>query len=168
MRYLVSLGHRDIGFCRPVRSDAPHPREQAYIQYMAEAAIPQPEHFVIPLEILDERRYIEDLGALLALTPSPTAFVAGNDQTALLLMKRLSALNRRVPEEVSIIGFDNLAFTEYLPVALTTVNQPKREMGRRALEMLLEHIELSPPPTGRNEVFETHLIIRDSCAVRSE
>ncbi len=168
MRYLVSLGHRDIGFCRPVLGDAPHPREQAYRQYTTETGMPRLERFVLSLESLDERRYVEELGALFRKSPSPTAFVAGNDQTALLLMKRLSALNHRVPEEVSIIGFDNLAFTEYLPVALTTVNQPKREMGRRALEMLLEHIELSSLPTGRSEVFDTYLIVRDSCAVRSE
>jgi DNA-binding LacI/PurR family transcriptional regulator len=167
MRYLVSLGHKNIGFCRPVSGDLPHPRERAYRQYMTEAGIAQPEHFVIPLEMLDEKRCLGELGPLLARNPSPTAFVAGNDQTALILMKRLSELNRRVPEEVSVIGFDNLAFTEYLPIALTTVNQPKREMGRRALEMLLEHIELSSSVTGRTELFETHLIIRDSCAVRS-
>jgi DNA-binding LacI/PurR family transcriptional regulator len=167
MRYLVSLGHKDIGFCRPVPGDVPHPRENAYRKYMAEVGTSPPEHFVIPLEMLDEGRYQEDLARVLARTPSPTAFVAGNDQTALLLMKRLFALNRRVPEEISIIGFDNLVFTEYLPVALTTVNQPKREMGRRALEMLLEHIELSTNTTKRAELFATHLIIRDSCAVRS-
>ena len=168
LRYLVSLGHRDIAFCRPVPGERPHPREQAYLKYMADAALPQPEPVVVSLEMLDEKRYAEDLGALLARTPSPTAFVAGNDLTALLLMKRLSALGKRVPEDISVIGFGNLAFTEYLPVALTTVNQPKREMGRRALEMLLEHIELSSLPTGRNDSFEEHLVIRDSCAVRSE
>ena len=168
MRYLVSLSHRDIAFCRPVAGDSPHPREQAYRQYIAESGMTLRERFIVPLDSLDERRYAEELGALFAQTPSPTAFVAGNDQTALLLMKRLSALNRRVPEDVSIIGFDNLGFTEFLPVALTTVNQPKREMGRRALEMLLEHIELSSLPTGRSEVFDTYLIMRDSCAVRSE
>lgn len=168
MRYLVSLGHRNIAFCRPVPSDAPHPREQAYLQYMNEAGIQLPPNYIVTLEGLDEKHYSDCLGTLLAGPSAPTAFVAGNDQTALLLMKRLSALGRRVPEEISIIGFDNLAFTEFLPVALTTVNQPKREMGRRALEMLLEHIELSSPSTGRSEVFETYLIIRDSCAVRSE
>ena len=168
MRYLVSLGHREIGFCRPVPGDAPHPREQAYRQYVKEAGMLLPENYVIPLEALDEKSYAQQLGTLFEKTPSPTAFVAGNDQTALLLMNRLSALHHRVPEEVSVIGFDNLVFTEYLPVALTTVNQPKREMGRRALEMLLEHIELSSPSTGRSELFETYLIMRDSCAVRGE
>jgi DNA-binding LacI/PurR family transcriptional regulator len=168
MRYLASLGHKNIGFCRPVPGDAPHPREQAYRQYAKEAGIAAPEKFIVSLEALDERRYTEELNAMLGQKPSPTAFVAGNDHTALRLIKRLSALKWRVPEDVSIIGFDNSAFTEYLPVALTTVNQPKREMGRRALEMLLEHIELSSSQTGRSEIFETYLIVRDSCAVPRE
>ena len=168
MRYLISLGHKQIAFCRPVPGSAPHPREQAYLQYLDEAGMPRIGQFTVPLEMLEEKRYANELGSLLEGALAPTAFVAGNDQTALLLIKRLSALNRRVPEEISVIGFDNLDFTEFLPVALTTVNQPKREMGRRAIEMLLEHVELSAPSTGRNEVFETYLIIRDSCAVRSE
>jgi DNA-binding LacI/PurR family transcriptional regulator len=168
MRYLTSLGHKQIAFCRPVPGSAPHPREQAYLQYLREAGSPAIGKFIVTLEMLDERHYAEELGSLLAPAPAPTAFVAGNDQTALLLMKRLSALDRRVPQDISVTGFDNLDFAEFLPVALTTVNQPKREMGRRAVEMLLEHIELSAPSTGRNEVFETYLIIRDSCAAQSE
>ena len=168
MRYLISLGHRQIAFCRPVPGTAPHPREQAYLQFLQDAGFPGIGRFIVPLEMLEERRYADELGSLLSSSPAPTAFVAGNDQTALLLMKRLSALQRRVPEDISVTGFDNLDFTEFLPVALTTVNQPKREMGRRALEMLVEHIELAAPSTGRNEVFETYLIIRDSCAARNE
>ena len=168
IRYLVSLGHKAIGFCRPVHGTAPHPREQAYRKYMLDAGLPQRDHLILPLEILDESSYVQALEAILQSRPSPTAIVAGNDQTALLLMKRLAALGRKVPEQVSVIGFDNLAFTEYLPTALTTVNQPKREMGRRALEILIEHIELASAPTARNEVFETYLIIRDSCAVCGE
>jgi DNA-binding LacI/PurR family transcriptional regulator len=164
MRYLVSLGHEAIGFCRPIRSEIPHPREQAYRKYMLHSGLPVHEHFIVPLDSLEESRYAHELPSLFARNPSPTAFVAGNDQTALLLMKRLSSTGRQVPKDISVIGFDNLAFAELLPTALTTVNQPKREMGRRALEILLEHIELSSPTEPRHEVFETYLIIRDSCA----
>ncbi len=167
MRYLASLGHKAIGFCRPVRGDAPHPRETAYLQYLTEAGNVSPQRSIISLEMLGEKRYTYELADLLQAEDAPTAFVAGNDQTALLLMRRLQNLGRRVPEDISIIGFDNLAFTEFLPVALTTINQPTREMGRRAVEMLLEHINLSSDSTGRTDVFETHLIIRDSCAVPS-
>ena len=167
MRYLISLGHKQIAFCRPVPGTSPHPREQAYAQFLEEADIPEMKASVLPLEALEEKRFGDELQSLLTGECSPTAFVAGNDQTALLLIKRLSALNRRVPEDISVIGFDNLDFTELLPKALTTVNQPKREMGRRAVELLLEHIELATPSTGRNEVFETYLIIRESCAVRN-
>ena len=163
MRYLVSLGHDAIGFCRPVRSDIPHPREQAYRKYIADSGLPFHEHFIVPLESLDDRRYVRELASVLATSPAPTAFVAGNDQTALLLMKRLNSLGRRIPADISVIGFDNLAFAELLPTALTTVNQPKREMGRRALEILLEHIEMPSPTKPRHEVFETYLILRDSC-----
>ena len=165
MRYLIGLGHKAIGFCRPVRSEVPHPREQAYRSYMREAGLPMHDHFLVTLPMLEERRYAQELGKVLKTKPAPTAFVAGNDQTALLTMKRLNSLGCKVPKDISIIGFDNLAFDELLPTALTTVNQPKREMGRRALEILLEHIELPSAPKPRHEVFDTHLIIRDSCAV---
>lgn len=167
MRYLVSLGHKTIGFCQPVPGDTPHPRETAYLQYMQEASIPHRQQLILSLEMLGEKRYTQELATLLDGDDAPTAFVAGNDQTALLLMRRLQDLGRRVPEDISIIGFDNLAFAEFLPVALTTINQPTREMGRRVVEMLLEHINLSPDSTARSEVFETQLIIRDSCAVPS-
>jgi LacI family transcriptional regulator len=83
----------------------------------------------------------------------------------MVVMKHLSDLGIRVPQEVSVVGFDNLRFTEHLPVPLTTVDQPTQEMGRRAVELLLERIEVGKNRPSRREVFHPHLIIRDSCAI---
>jgi LacI family transcriptional regulator len=80
-------------------------------------------------------------------------------------MKHLSDLGIKVPQEVSVVGFDNLRFTEHLPVPLTTVDQPTQEMGRRAVELLLERIDVGKDRPPRREVFHPHLIIRDSCAI---
>jgi len=71
----------------------------------------------------------------------------------------------RVPQDIAVIGFDNMRFTEHLPVALTTVDQPKLEMGRRAAELLLERIEIGVAGPPRAETYEPRLIIRDSCAI---
>lgn len=73
----------------------------------------------------------------------------------------------RVPEDVSVVGFDNLSFTEHLTTPLTTVDQPKQEIGRRAVELLLERIELTNHGEARHEVFNPHLIIRESCAINN-
>ncbi len=100
---------------------------------------------------------------LLTTKPKPTAIFAGNDHSALLLLKHLAALGVRVPQDLSVIGFDNLAFTEHLTTPLTTVDQPKQEMGRRAVELLLERITFPASTEARREALHPHLIIRESC-----
>jgi LacI family transcriptional regulator len=165
MRYLYSLGHRRIAFCRPIPGDEAHPREKAYLDFMARNGCPVPPHFLIPYRSLEDDAGAEVLARVLDSPAVPTAFFAGNDRTALLLMRRLAALGVRVPQDVSVAGFDNLRFTEDLPVPLTTVDQPKQEMGRRAAELLLERIELGISAPARAHVFEPHLVIRESCAV---
>ena len=164
MRYLRSLGHRRIAFCRPAPGRCPHPREKAYLDFMARMDCPAPPRYLIPYEWLDDDSAAENLQAMIQEPLAPTAFFAGNDRAALLLLKRLAELGLRVPEDVSVAGFDNLRFTEYLPVPLTTVDQPKQEMGRRVVELLLERIELgaSAPQV---KVFQPHLVIRESCGV---
>ena len=164
MRYLYSLGHRRIAFCRPTPSGRSHPREKAYLDFMARNDCPAPPHFLIPYERLDERGE-EQVARVLGEPVAPTAFFAGNDRTALLLLKHLAACGARVPHEVSVAGFDNLRFTEHLAVPLTTVDQPKHEMGRRAVELLLERIELGISAPPRVQIFQPHLVIRESCAV---
>ena len=167
MRYLSSLGHRHIAFCRPIAGAQPHPREKAYLQFMAQSGNPAPPHFLIPYETMDDAAGHHALRKLFEQTPAPTALFAGNDRIALLVLKHLASLQMEVPDDVSLAGFDNLRFTEHLPVPLTTVDQPKQEMGRRAVELLLERLEFDLSPEPRVEVFQPHLVIRESCAVPS-
>lgn len=165
MHYLSSLGHRDIAFCRPIHGNNPHPREKAYLRYMEQNHELPPQRFLIPLEALEENGDKKALLQVFQQPPIPTAVLAGNDRTALLILKYLASIAIDVPRDISVIGFDNLRFTEHLPVALTTVDQPKQEMGRRAVELLLEHIEMGSSSDSRVDIFQPRLIIRESCAL---
>jgi DNA-binding LacI/PurR family transcriptional regulator len=164
LRYLTSLGHRRIAFCRPLPGREPHPREIHFRNFMKRGddldgtcvfdIVGKPDP-----EIQEILRH--DLGRY----GSPTACLAGNDNAALLLMTSLAAMNIPVPESFSVVGFDNLRYVQHLPVPLTTIDQPKQEMGRRAAELLLERIQTGPQLAARQEVFTPHLIIRESCSM---
>jgi LacI family transcriptional regulator len=165
MRYLLSLGHRHVAFCRAVPGEQPHPREREYHRFMAQNNLPVAPHFVVPFESLSDTACRATLERLFQQLPRPTALFCCNDHLAMVVMKHLSDLGIKVPQEVSVAGFDNLRFTEHLPVPLTTVDQPTQEMGRRAVELLLERVEVSRDRPHRSEVLHPHLIIRDSCAM---
>ncbi len=162
LRYLTSLGHRRIAFCRPLPGPRPHPREMHFREFMERAGA--------PATYLDVAGRTDDeiqasLRDLLSGPDAPTACLAGNDNVALMLTKNLAALDIQVPAAFSVVGFDNLRFVQHLPVPLTTVDQPKQQMGRRAAEMLFERIDNGVGLPFRQEVFTPHLVIRDSCSV---
>lgn len=167
MRYLYSLGHRHIAFGRAVTGNYAHPRERAYREFLAQNGLASPEHFLIPSISGPGTEGLEILTDLFKREAAPTAILAGNDHTALLCNKYLTSLGKHVPRDVSLVGFDNLRFTEHLPTPLTTVDQPKWEMGRRALEMLFEQMELGISSAPRIERFRPHLVIRESCSIVS-
>jgi DNA-binding LacI/PurR family transcriptional regulator len=164
LRYLTSLGHRNIAFCRPLPGPLPHPREIHFRDFAARNGAIAADCF---LDVVgkSEEEIQSDLRVLLARNNPPTACLAGNDHVALMLMTNLAALNVPVPDRFSVVGFDNLRFVEHLPVPLTTIDQPKQEMGRRAAELLFERIESGPDLPSRKQVFTPHLIIRESCSV---
>lgn len=171
LRYLFSLGHEHIAFCRPLPGTGMHPRERAFREIMARAGFHFPTGHLLRFEDIENASGSDAVAELLSAQPRPTAIFAGNDRVALVLLKHLAALKIAVPEELSVAGFDNLRFTEHLPVPLTTVDQPKAVMGRRAAEMLLERVEMNVALDVRREVFQPHLVVRQSCGiapVRSE
>ncbi len=164
LRYLFSLGHERIAFCRPLESSRVTLRESFFLEIMSEAGYAVPPEFRVTLEGLESGP--EVLRKLLARKQRPTALFAGNDKVALIAMKRLSEIGCRIPEDISLVGFDNLSYTEHLPVPLTTVDQPKDLLGRRASELLFERIEHGPSLPPRREVYQPRLVVRASCAAR--
>src|SRR5262245_34617392 len=92
----------------------------------------------------------------------PTAIIASNDLSAFGAMDAIRQRGLRIPEDISIVGFDDIAQSSIVYPKLTTVRQPLDQMGRVAVKMLLEHIEDSER-NPRRVTLATRLIIRDSC-----
>lgn len=98
-------------------------------------------------------------------TLHPDAFVCANDRTAGRLMQSLISLGVRIPQEIRIVGIDDITYASLLPVPLTSVHQPCREIGIAAMSTMLERLA-RPSMAVRNVLLETTLVIRDSCGAR--
>jgi LacI family transcriptional regulator len=97
--------------------------------------------------------------------PLPTAIFASNDLSAFGAMDAVREAGLRIPEDISIVGFDDIPQASVVYPKLTTVRQPLEQMGRVAVKMLLEQIE-NPGRPPRRVTLATQLVIRDSCAPR--
>jgi len=161
-QHLVQLGHRRIGFIawRDPAISIEH-RLAGYQQALIEAGIPLDPGLVLEVEsypTIDR----EPLCRFLVQEPRISAVLAANDQTALAVYEAARRVGVRIPEELALVGFDNLDFTSHLEVPLTTVAQPAIDIGRTAVEILMNRIqgEASGP---QQVILPTRLVIRRSC-----
>ncbi len=92
----------------------------------------------------------------------PTAVTCFNDLVAMGVMRALAELGLRTPDDVSVIGFDDIQSAAYLSVPLTTVRQPTREMGRCAAELLIAQLEAPGDTSAKRITLEAELVLRDS------
>jgi DNA-binding LacI/PurR family transcriptional regulator len=92
----------------------------------------------------------------------PDAIVCANDRTAARLIPTLLRTGRRVPEDVRVVGIDDVEYAKHLPVPLTTLRQPTRQIGDAALAAMLERVARTHLPT-RDILLNCELIVRDSC-----
>ena len=104
---------------------------------------------------------------LFALAEPPTAIVAGSDEQAFGVAEAARVTGRRIPEDLSVVGFDDLPMSRWFSPPLTTVRQPLAEMGRTAAAMLTAMIE-EREPHGRQVELATELVVRSSTAPPSE
>ena len=162
--HLYALGHRKIAFMRgqPFSSDSDD-RWKSLVAVAERLGIEIKPEFVVSL---DRDMTSPELGypvvqQLLATKQPFTAIVAFNDISAIGAIRALKDFNLRVPEDVSVIGFDDIKAAAFTLPRLTTINQPLEEIGRVATQSLLNRIHNTVPP--RDEIkVEPKLIIRES------
>jgi DNA-binding LacI/PurR family transcriptional regulator len=159
--YLLELGHRRVAFIgdKPTdefRFDSSRDRTVGYERALADAAVPlRPEYVREGTPFRHVARSIAE--ELLRLPERPTAIFAASDTQALGVLEAARALRIRVPEDLSVIGFDDIEIASY--VGLTTVRQPLFESGRRGAELLLGALAGMPPPA-RVETLPLELVVR--------
>jgi len=94
----------------------------------------------------------------------PDAFVCANDLTAGNLMHTLISLGQRIPEDIRIMGIDDVKYARLLPVPLTTLHQPCRDIGRIAMAVMLDRIA-NPDLPPRDVLLRCEVVVRKSCGV---
>jgi LacI family transcriptional regulator len=161
--FLIQLGHTQIAFIKgsgAVRSAID--RLQGYKAALAEHNIPIREDLVIEGDYQQQTGYETTKKLLQNTEVRPTAIFAANDLSAFGAMDAARESGLRIPDDISIIGFDDIPQASFVYPKLTTVRQPLEQMGRVAVKLLLERIEDQSRPPQR-VTLATQLVIRDSC-----
>lgn len=142
VEYLIEQGHREIGYIRGAyRINGFKVKGQGYQSAMRKYKLEVKNHYIITLSTTLNGAY-QDMLAYLDKEPGlPTAFFVDNDMIALGAMKALQERGYKVPDDVSIIGFDDLPFSEISYPPLTTLRVPNKEMGRLAVRRLIDMIQ---------------------------
>ncbi len=190
-RHLINLGHRRIAHIKgPANYQCSLERYQGYCQALTEAGITPDPSLVIQGDFEVPSGYAA-AHILFSMSERPTAIFAANDHMAWGVLEVAEDLNLRVPEDVALVGFDDMMTSAHKRPPLTTVSQPFHQMGQRAAELLLGLLEtprhippyqntayhtssaylkspvLSPASSEPIRILlETNLVVRESCGVQ--
>lgn len=161
-RHLLEYGHRRIATIleEPVQLT----RRQGYQSALAEAELNVPPEYVRQGDSSFESGYQGALD-LLDLPEPPTAIFAGNDWMALGAIEAIASRGLAVPQDLSVVGVDDISLAAHSNPRLTTINTPKREMARAATELLLRYIQHTDIPEKPLKILVSpHLVVRSSTA----
>ena len=160
--HLIGLGHRRIAFLGgPASSTTVQDRAQGYRDALKVAGPAEPAARVRYGDFTEESGYAATR-EILDVSPPPTALLCANDRIALGAYAAAADAGRRVPADVSIVGFDDTPVARYVRPTLTTVAIPTYEMGSAAVRMLLA--QLGGSTASEIETMPTRLVVRDSAA----
>lgn len=162
VQHLAALGHRDIAFVTgPLRLHSAQSRLAAYKKALQECGIAVQGDFIVEGDHTMEGG-MTAAERLLALETLPTAIMCSNDMLAIGVLHKLSRSGLRVPDDVSIVGFDDIRMAEMMIPPLTSIQMSRSELARAAVTALRAHVENTSPK--REYKIDTRLVVRESTA----
>mgnify|MGYP005840669389 CR=1 FL=1 len=164
-RYLLQLGHRCIAFIAGLPGlQSSADRLAGYKAALAEYAVEFDPSLIVQGDYFIPSGY-EAARQIIARTPRPSAIFAGNDLMALGAMQCIHESGLNIPRDISLVGFDDIPQAAMVHPQLTTVRQPLEQMGRVAVNLLIEQIESAENenPPSRRVTLATRLVERESC-----
>lgn len=170
-QHLIDLGHKRIAFIGANLASGSHlNRLSGHVKALELNSIPLDEHLITgPAEetaelpgYSTEEIGFEGMKRLLLLPDPPTAIFARNDFTAIGAMRAVKDAGLRIPDDIAIVGFDDIPLAARMTPSLTTVRQPMLVEGKIAAEMLLERIKSGERLPRRERILDCELIVRES------
>lgn len=168
-RHLIDLGHRRIAMITnaPLVYTASADRLTGYRRALAAAGIAYDKLLVEEGDFSPHGGEAK-MNALLSRKPRPTAVFVASDTVALGALQAIRAHGLRVPDDIAVVGFDDIYLSEFLDPPLTTIRLPAFALGWNAAETLIHQINEGVPPHPKNTLLQTELIIRQSCGSKAK
>ena len=160
LNHLVDLGHKRFGFLDGGWVGDNLDRKMGFIDFLRKENLIMESDWIQVAGSSAETSYIA-MKKILQSSPRPTAIIAADDVLAIGAMKAITEAGLKIPDDISITGFDDIDLADFVCPALTTIRQPVEEMSALALKLLMDVIEGGDP---QNRIFltEPELIIRSS------
>lgn len=159
-KHLIKQGHRNILYLSgPLKNDISKERLQGYIMALEKSDILVKEENIVEGEYKYEWAYefIKNLDEI-----KYTAICCGNDLIAIGAIQALKEKKFKIPEDVSVVGFDDIETAKLIDPSLTTIRQPAYEMGEKASEILIDNLKNNSGESAKTITFKQQLIIRNS------
>lgn len=166
VQHLAALRHERIAFISgPLTLKTAVARQRAFLQSMEEIGLPmEPSYLIEGTHTMEGG--IAALKKILTFPKRPTALMCSNDMTAIGVMRQSYAERIQIPQDLSLIGFDDIRLAQFMIPPLTTVRMSQTEIARLAFEALLADVQRKvPSPNGAEYVLRTSLVLRDSTAL---
>ncbi|WP_147803514.1 LacI family DNA-binding transcriptional regulator [Alkalicoccus halolimnae] len=162
VKHLIERGHTKIACAGgALRIELTRDRYRGYEEAMMEADLPVQEEFVFSSSYgIEDGK--EVFRRIYAMENRPTAIFAGGDEVAAGIISEAKKMKFRIPEDLAVVGFDNQPIAELIDPGITTIDQPMKYMGTRAMQVMLDMVANNREVTYTREILPLELVIRES------
>ncbi len=161
--YLLEKGHKNVAILLSTLFSTERERLHGYLKAHSDRNMTVHDSFIFTHdERFNETFYIEPIKKLLNSKKEITAVFAGHDRIAYLIYSIAAEMGLRIPQDLSVIGYDDLPFSNNQTISLTTMHQPIYEMGQESMRMILNRIQKRTEEPVQVKVLASHLVERES------